>query len=141
MQITDPIVIAAIIPPVPMFPVTFRIIVVISSVAIVIPDTGLLELPTIPTIRADTVTKKNPKITMRIAPPRLTGTAGISHRRTAITAETMRTKFSGRSFVVRVYVSCLFFSAAMDFLNARIIIGNDLIREIMPPQATAPAPM
>ena len=102
MQMTDPIVIAAIIPPVPMFPVAFRMIVVIRSVAMVIPDTGLFELPTMPTMRADTVTKKNPKITMRIAPPRLTGTAGISHRRTAMIAETMRTMFIGRSFVVRV---------------------------------------
>src|SRR5690625_6948945 len=38
------------------------------SAAIAIPDTGFDELPTIPTILDDTVTKKNPKINNKIAP-------------------------------------------------------------------------
>ena len=99
---TDPMEIAAIIPPVPIFPVTLSTIVVIRSVAIVIPETGLLELPTIPTIRADTVTKKKPNITIRIAPSRLTGTAGISQSSRTITTDRTSTKFIGRSLVVLV---------------------------------------
>jgi hypothetical protein len=42
--------------------------VVASSVAIVIPDTGFEEEPTIPTILEETVAKKKEKITVRIAP-------------------------------------------------------------------------
>ena len=42
-------------------PKALRIIVAIRRVAIAIPDTGLLEEPTRPTIRADTVAKKKPK--------------------------------------------------------------------------------
>ncbi len=37
---------------------------VLITVAIVMPEIGLLELPMIPTIREDTVTKKAPKITI-----------------------------------------------------------------------------
>ena len=49
------------------------------KVAIAIPDTGLFELPTNPTILEDTVAKKNPKTTIKIAPGKLTGITGISH--------------------------------------------------------------
>ena len=59
----EPIAIAPCIPWIPESPVAFRIIVAIKSVAIAIPETGLLELPTKPTILEETVAKKNPKIT------------------------------------------------------------------------------
>jgi len=42
-------------------------------VAIVIPETGLDELPTIPTSLELTVTKKKPKIATRTAPSHPTG--------------------------------------------------------------------
>ena len=44
----------------------------------VIPDTGLLLLPIRPTIREDTVAKKKPKMTIRNALNRFTGTIGTS---------------------------------------------------------------
>ena len=55
-----PMEIAPTIPVIPVEPVALRITVAKSSVAIVIPDTGLLEEPIRPTIREDTVAKKNP---------------------------------------------------------------------------------
>ena len=42
----------------------------------VIPETGLLLEPTIPTIREDTVAKKKPKITTKAAPIGLIGITG-----------------------------------------------------------------
>ncbi len=102
IQIIEPILIAVTIPVIPIIPVAFKIIVEISNVAIAIPDTGLLELPTSPTIREDTVAKKNPKIIIIIAPNRFTGIAGHSHIKTAITPMPIKTKFIGRSCVVRL---------------------------------------
>ena len=67
------------IPCTPLSPVIFKITVAIRSVAIAIPDTGLLLLPTKPTILEDTVAKKKPKITTMIAPSKVTGIAGTSH--------------------------------------------------------------
>ena len=102
IQMTEPIAIEATIPVIPMVPVAFKIIVVISSVAIAIPDTGLLELPTIPTILDDTVAKKNPKITIIIAPRRLTGTAGTSHIIIAMIPIVRITIFIGISLLRRL---------------------------------------
>ena len=53
--------------------------VAMITVAIAIPDTGLLLLPTSPTILEDTVAKKNPNTTTITAPMSVTGMAGISH--------------------------------------------------------------
>ena len=62
IQITEPTAIAAVIPSMPVLPELLIANVAIRRVAIAIPETGLLELPTRPTIREDTVAKKNPKI-------------------------------------------------------------------------------
>ena len=67
----------------------------------VIPDTGLLLLPMRPTIREDTVAKKKPKITIRKALNRLTGTAGISQISNARTTTPMIIAFIGISLSVR----------------------------------------
>ena len=61
----DPIVIEAIIPFAPVFPVALRSIVVSNKVAIAIPETGLFEDPTRPTIFEETVAKKNPNTTIK----------------------------------------------------------------------------
>ena len=101
MQITDPILIAAAMPAMPVMPDAFKIMVEISSVAMAMPETGLFELPTRPTIREDTVAKKKPNIIIITAPNRFTGIKGHSHIKTAITPIPAITKFIGRSCVVR----------------------------------------
>ena len=78
IQITDPIAIAAVIPSIPVLPLALIDIVAIRSVAIAIPETGLLELPTRPTIREDTVAKKKPNTTIIAAPSNVTGIAGTT---------------------------------------------------------------
>ena len=97
---TEPIAIEATIPGIPMVPVAFKIIVVISSVAIAIPDTGLLELPTIPTILDDTVAKKKPKTTIINAPKRLTGISGNNQIKTAMINTPPKTTFIDKSCCV-----------------------------------------
>ena len=78
IQITEPIAIAAFIPSIPVCPLPLITIVEIRSVAIAIPETGLLELPTRPTIREDTVAKKKPNTTIIAAPSNVTGIAGTT---------------------------------------------------------------
>lgn len=76
MQIMAPIVRAETIPAAPECPVTLRRIVTTRRVATVIPEAGLLLLPTIPVMRAETEAKKNPKIKMRRVPNGPTGMRG-----------------------------------------------------------------
>ena len=78
IHIIEPMAIAACIPDAPASPVSFNIRVAIRSVAIAIPETGLLLLPTKPTIREETVAKKKPNITTIIAPTNETGIEGTS---------------------------------------------------------------
>lgn len=88
--------IAATIPEGPVEPVILKMSVVKSSVAIVMPDTGLFELPTRPTILDETAPKKNPNITTNSAPGSDMGTCGMKHikRITAtIPAATRRRRF------------------------------------------------
>ena len=96
-QITEPIAIAAFIPSIPVCPLLLITIVEIRSVAIAIPDTGLLLLPTIPTILDDTVAKKKPNTTIIIAPTNDTGISGSNHIATAITTIPPRTADIGMS--------------------------------------------
>ena len=74
------IMIAVTIPDVPVVPFIFKIIVEIRSVAIAIPDTGLLELPTRPTILEETVAKKNPNTIMISTLPIPIGMVGTATR-------------------------------------------------------------
>lgn len=78
MQITEAIEIAAIIPGIPMVFVAFNHAVTSNKVAIVIPETGLLLLPTSPTMREDTVAKKKPNKMTSHAPENEIGSAGTS---------------------------------------------------------------
>ena len=114
-------------------------IVAIRRVAIAIPDTGLLELPT---IREDTVAKKKPKITMISAPIGLTGIAGTSQMIATIATIPIRITFIGRSCAVLSVL--VFLPPFMLFMESRKVVmirGRDLIREIIPPVAIAPAPI
>ena len=142
IQMTDPIVIAPIIPCIPVSPVIFRMNVAKSSVAIVIPETGLLLLPTSPTIREDTAPKKNPNTTTRIAPGRETGTCGTSQSRSTIIAIPARTNLMSRSISVRLPSPS--FEARIPFrasTNVEKMSGIDLIRLKIPPAATIPEPI
>ena len=143
IQITPPIAIAPTIPVVPVVPVTFRSSVAMISVAIAIPDTGLLDEPISPTIREDTDAKKNPKITMIRDPIGLTGNVGISQIRITIARMITRRIGIGRSCCVRsaFFCACFLLILAIACLNVRTISGNVLIRLIIPPAATAPAPI
>lgn len=75
--------------------------VAISRVAMHIPDTGLLEEPIRPTMRAETVAKKKPNTRMIKAPTGLTGMLGNSQMNTAITRQAVRTTFMEISCSVR----------------------------------------
>ena len=141
IQITVPTVIAATIPWIPVIPAALKTNVVTISVAMAIPDTGLLLLPTIPTIREDTVAKKKPKITMMIAPTGLIGIAGASHITMATTTMPMSTVRMEISVCVLSPVSTFLPKPFMALANVRTMVGNVLIRLMIPPAATAPAPI
>ena len=142
IQITEPTAIAAVIPSMPVLPELLIANVAIRRVAIAIPETGLLELPTRPTIREDTVAKKNPKITMINAPRRVTGIAGTIQMINTIAKTPRRMNCIGRSCaVLAVLVLLLPFMLFMESRKVVTISGRDLIREMIPPVAMAPAPM
>ena len=106
------------------------------------PETGLLLLPTNPTIREDTVAKKKPNTTIITAPIKLTGIAGMSHTSRVKTAMDRSTTFIEMSFSVRR--SAFSLEADMPFtapLKVLRISGKDFIKLIMPPAASAPAPI
>ena len=140
-QIMEPIVIAATIPLLSPFPVFRRIIVAINSVAIAIPDTGLLLLPTSPTILEETVAKKKPKTTIMSAPSRFTGIIGSSHIKTAIAPVPRSTKAMGRSISSLEVPLALKLKPFTALWKVLTINGKDFIRLITPPASTAPAPM
>ena len=142
MQMTDAIAMEPIMPSMPTLPVAFRIMVAISRVAMVMPETGLLELPIMPTIRAETVEKKKPKITISRAPSGLTGIAGASQMMRMMSRMPPRIKGMGMSFSVREVPEAL--PPFMLFMASRkvdAIRGRLLISEMIPPVAMAPAPI
>ena len=111
-------------------------------VAMAIPDTGLLEEPIRPTIREDTVAKKKPKTTTITAPSRFTGKAGSSQMATAMTTMATSSTGMGISCSVRSAEALpALFMPCMACLKVRTIRGKLLIRLMIPPVATAPAPM
>ena len=124
-----------------MLPVAFKINVVTISVAIAIPDTGLLLLPTIPTILDDTVAKKKPNTTIITAPKKLTGISGNNQIKTAMIRIPPRTTFIEISCCVLNWLSPFLPNPFIACPNVLIIVGNVLIRLIRPPAATAPAPI
>lgn len=95
-----------------------------------------------PTIREETEAKKKPKITTISAPMGLTGKVGIIQIRIAITTMVPSRSGIGRSRSVRrELLECFLDMLAIACLKVRIISGKVLIRLIIPPAATAPAPM
>lgn len=137
----EPIAIAPVIPAIPVLPVAFSTNVEISKVAIAIPETGLLELPIRPTILEDTVAKKKPKIAIRNAPRRLTGTDGTSQiRMITIRMIPRTTASSGHGQYGHLFRRMIFFRLFIAPANVFMISGRDFRRLITPPVAIAPAP-
>ena len=117
------------------------------SAAMVIPEMGLDEVPMMPTMRLDTVTKKNPKATIstpnRSFEPRpLPGMNGKSATMRTSAAEPPITTDRGRSFSVR-RGSTLTPPRMLPIapLKAWTMVGSVLMSVMKPPAATAPAPI
>ena len=139
----DPTEIAATMPAVLFKPVILKTKVVNKSAAMVMPDMGLLELPTRPTILDETVPKKNPRIAMRIAPTRDTGTWGISHIKMttmAIPAMTMRISTS-REVLLTPLSSPVPLMPLTASTKVETITGADFTRLMIPPATSIPAPI
>src|SRR5258708_370658 len=114
-----------------------------SSVATVIPEMGFDELPTSPVSRELTVTKRKPSTRMSSAPSRLILNDGTSAQMATSASEPAPTTQSGMSRSVRKGPAAPV-APLRDFMP-RIapptMVGSDLNREMMPPAATAPAPI
>ena len=151
-QTTVPTVSADTIPTVSVQPKSEKIKLVPKRVTMVMPEVGLEETPTSPTILDDTVTKKKANIPIHKAPkslmlkvsavPSMRGTATIISR--IIPTPTSVTK-SERSRSVLSFIKTFFckvdVTSDSPSLNEAIMVGMDFMMVIMPPKATAPAPM
>ena len=78
MQTTPPMVMARAPKAGAVQPLTRKMAAVAMRVAMVMPETGEAEEPTMPTMRALTVTKRNPKTTTRSAAAILARSADLS---------------------------------------------------------------
>src|SRR4029079_17362113 len=87
----------------PVHPNATKIVQVRINVAIVIPETGFDEDPIRPTMRDETVTKKNPKTTTRMDATKLpcVGIRGATTRKSASRRVPARTTVNGMSRSVR----------------------------------------
>src|SRR3569833_529945 len=155
MQPTPPMVIASAPKAGAVQPRTRNTAAVAIKVAIVMPETGLAEEPTRPTMRELTVTNRNPKTTTsreaaRFAPhPTHAPGTGLNSRKmnmhATIRSEPMITMLIERSFSVRIGFAVS--APAPDFMDfnpvvrALQIVGTVLRRVIRPAAATAPAPI
>ena len=107
----------------------------------VMPDTGLLELPTSPTILAETAAKKKPKSAIINAPTNDTGTAGTSQMKVTTQRRHPMTVFIGRSRFASSSAPPSSPGAPFADLNVRKNIGSDRTSEMNPPTAIVPAPI
>ena len=114
------------------------------------PLIGFEEEPSSPVMREETTEKKKPKSTIVIAERRLTpkpGTAlswGRNAMKSVSASEPPRTSESGRSRSVRGRAAAPSSESRRSRKEARkesMIVGIALTRLMMPPAATAPAPM
>src|SRR5262245_30907468 len=71
------------------------------NTAIVIPDNGLDDEPTIPVILAETTENKKPKITIKIAPSKFIRKVGKSQMNKVINVVPIKTTRMGMSLSVR----------------------------------------
>src|SRR5437868_1314119 len=115
----------------------------ISSVATVMPEIGFDDDPTSPVSRELTVTKRNPSTRMSTAPSMLILNEGTSAQTITRPSEPTATTQSGMSRSVRL--GPIEAAAPLSDFIPRIapptMVGKDLKREMIPPAATAPAPI
>src|SRR5215472_17146997 len=95
----------------PVQPTTRKTRHVSSKVATVIPDIGLDEEPISPVRREETVTKRNPKMTIRIAPSQFIWRVGAAQIRTIAANIPPATNFIDKSWSVRTVEACVLVSA------------------------------
>ncbi len=114
-----------------------------SSVATVIPEIGFDELPTSPVRRELTVTKRKPSTKMSSAPSTLILNEGTSAQVTTSSSEPTPTTQRGMSRSMREGPAApvALESDFMPRIAPPTMVGSDLKSEMMPPAATAPAPM
>ena len=115
----------------------------------VMPETGFELVPMRPTMREETVTKKNPKTMMSTPsssrPPRLPGMKGRTARMRTSARLPNTTTERGRSRSVRGTRAAV--APAPPRKEARLplklatMVGSVLISVMKPPAATAPAPI
>ena len=132
----------------PLHPMPINTRQVAITVAIVIPLTGLLLEPIMPTIREETVTKKAPNTTtktpnnnlFKIPSPGIIGIKAISRIKPMLPKTTT---FIGKSLSVLLAVSFETVFSLMEptlSLKEETMVGMVLSKVIKPPAATAPAP-
>ena len=116
---------------------------VMSKVATVMPEIGFDELPTSPVRRELTVTKRNPSTRMSTAPSTLILKEGTRVQTITIRREPAPTTQRGMSRSVRRVPDgpAAPLSERMPRMAPPMIVGKDLKREMIPPAATAPAPI
>ena len=111
----------------------------------VIPEIGFAEDPICPVTREETVAKKNPKITIRTAPSRLTPTCGSRVSTTARAIDPPTVSEIGRSSSVRSRVTAWPIRESRRSLRLEakelMIVGSERASAMIPAEATAPAPM
>src|SRR3954466_14635357 len=116
---------------------------VIRSVATVIPEMGFEELPTSPVSRELTVTKRKPRTRIKIAPSTLILNDGTRAQTTTRITDPTPTTHKGRSRSVRggPAAAPLPRSDRIPRIAPPTMVGKDLNSEMIPPAATAPAPI
>src|SRR5437870_7444698 len=117
-----------------------------SNVATVIPEIGFEEEPISPVRRDETVTNRKPKATINNAPRMIQRRFryGTTMMTSSITTMPPTTNFIERSRSVRGALSLatlVLRKSANPHFNPCQIVGNERTRLMMPPAATAPAPM
>ena len=115
-----------------------------SSVATVMPEMGLDEEPISPVRRDDTVTNRNPVMTMRMAPSTFMWSGRATMIATMSTAMPPNTTFIGMSWSVRCGSTAAPRAIPTSLSPSRSpcqMTGSERNRLMMPPAATAPAPM
>src|SRR3954462_13837810 len=129
----------------PVQPRATKIVQVRIKVAIVMPEIGFDEDPIRPTIRDDTVTKKNPKTITSTDVTTLpcVGKPGASARKNARATVPTRTILIGISRSVRSRPATAPLAAKSFMLsrNDEMIVGMVLPSVIRPAASTAPAPV
>src|SRR5471030_2359780 len=116
---------------------------VIRSVATVMPEMGLEELPTSPVSRELTVVKRKPSTSTRVAPRTLILNDGTKAQTTTMRMEPAPTTHIGMSRSVRSGPA-LAVAPLNDFMpriTPPTMVGRDFASEMIPPAATAPAPI